>query len=149
VIDQGKIYTDLTGNFPARSSKGNNGLMMYYSYDANYIIPIAMKSKAVLEWVRTFGIVFDEMTAKCFKTKLQTMDNEASAALKKYFMEKEMNYQLTPPPHFHRANAAERAIRTFKENFKAGLATVDPALPIHLWDILLPQEEITLNLLRS
>jgi hypothetical protein len=29
------------------------------------------------------------------------------------------------------------------------LATVDPAFPIHLWDILLPQAEITLNLLRS
>ena len=46
VLDQGQIYTDLTGNFPARSSKGNNGLMVCYSYDANYIRPIAMKSKS-------------------------------------------------------------------------------------------------------
>jgi hypothetical protein len=58
-----------------------------------------------------------------------------------------MNYQLVPP-HFHRTNAAERAIRTFKEHFKAGLATVDPDFPAHLWDRLLPQAEITLNLLR-
>jgi hypothetical protein len=76
------------------------------------------------------------------------MDNEASAALKKCFTEKELNYQLAPP-HCHRANATERAIRTFKEHFKSGLATVDPAFPIHLWDILLPQAEITQNLLRS
>jgi hypothetical protein len=59
-----------------------------------------------------------------------------------------MNYQLFPP-YCHRAHAAERAIRTFKEQFKSGLATVDPAFPVHLWDRLLPQAEITLHILRS
>jgi hypothetical protein len=82
------------------------------------------------------------MTAKGFKPKLQTMDNEASVALNKYFMENEMSYQLGPP-HCHRANAAERAIRTFKEHLKSGLATVDPDFPIHLWDRLRPCAEIT------
>jgi hypothetical protein len=41
------------------------------------------------------------------------------------------------------------AIRTFKEHFVAGLSSVDPAFPLHLWDRLLPQAEITLNLLRT
>jgi hypothetical protein len=31
----------------------------------------------------------------------------------------------------------------------AGLSSVDPAFPLHLWDILLPQAEITSNLLRT
>jgi hypothetical protein len=88
------------------------------------------------------------MTAKVFKPKLQTMDNEASADLKNYFTEKEMSYKLVHP-RCHRTNAAKRAIRTFKEHFKAGLATVNPDFPAHLWDTLLPQTEITLNLLRS
>jgi hypothetical protein len=61
------------------------------------------------------------------------MDNEASAALKSYFTEQDMTYQLVPP-HCHRHNAAERAIRTFKEHFVAGLASVDPDFPMHLWD---------------
>jgi hypothetical protein len=148
VLDQGQIYTDLTYSFPTRSSKGNNGLMICYSYDANYIRPIAMKSKSGAEWVRAFVVVFDEMTAKGFKPKLQTMDNEASETLKNYFMEKEMNYQLVPP-HCHRTNAEERSIRTFKEHFKVGLATVDPDFPSNLWDRLLPQAEIILNLLRA
>jgi hypothetical protein len=138
VLDQGQIYTDLTGTFPTRSSKEKNGLMICYSYDANYIRPTAMKSKSGVEWVRTFGVVFEEMTSKGFKPKLQTMDNEASAALKEYFTEKEMNYQLVPP-YCHRTNAAERAIRTFKEHFKAGLTTVDQNYPVHLWDMLLTQ----------
>jgi hypothetical protein len=31
----------------------------------------------------------------------------------------------------------------------AGLSSVDPSFPLHLWDRLLPQAEITLNLLRT
>jgi hypothetical protein len=31
----------------------------------------------------------------------------------------------------------------------AGISSVDPAFPLHLWDILLPQAEITLNILRT
>jgi hypothetical protein len=42
-----------------------------------------MTSKSGVELVRAFDIVFDEITSKGFKTKLQTMDNEAHAALKK------------------------------------------------------------------
>jgi hypothetical protein len=87
--------------------------MICYSYDANYIRPISMKSKSGAESVRAFGIEFDEMTSKGFKPKLQTIENEASAALKHYFTEKEMSYQLVPP-YCHRTNATERAIRTFK-----------------------------------
>jgi hypothetical protein len=37
--------------------------MICYSYNANYIRPIVMKSKSGAEWVRAFGVVFDEMTA--------------------------------------------------------------------------------------
>jgi hypothetical protein len=107
-----------------------------------------MKSKSGAERVNACGVVYDEMTAKCFIPKLQKMDNEASAALKNYFTEKDMNYQLVPP-HCHITNAAERAIRTFKEHFKAGFATVDTDLPAHSWDRLLPQAEITLNLIRA
>jgi hypothetical protein len=68
--------------------------------------------------------------------------------LKIFFTANDVEYQLVPP-HCHRRNAAERAIRTFKEHFVAGLSSVDPTFPLHLWDRLLPQAEITLNLLRT
>ena len=35
-------------------------------------------------------------------------------------------------------NAAERAIRTFKNHFIAGLASIDNQYPIREWDRLLP-----------
>jgi hypothetical protein len=59
-----------------------------------------------------------------------------------------MEYQLVPP-HTHRRYAAERAIRTFKNHFIAGLCSTNPDFPLRLWDRLLPQAEITLNLLRT
>ena len=44
---------------------------------------------------------------------------------------------------------AERAIQTWKNHFKAGLATTDPKFPLTAWDQLIPQANITLNLLQS
>jgi hypothetical protein len=68
--------------------------------------------------------------------------------LKIFFTVNDIDYQLVPP-HCHCRNAAERAIRTFKEHFVAGLSSVDPTFPLHLWDRLLPQAKIKLNLLRT
>ena len=58
-----------------------------------------------------------------------------------------MECQLVPP-HVHRRNLVERAIKTFKDYFLAGLATIDEKNPIHLWRRLLPQETISLNMTR-
>jgi hypothetical protein len=148
VVDQGQLYTDLTGKFPARFSKGNSYVMVCYIYDYNYVKFIPMKSRSDSEWVKGYESVHQELTIKGFKPKLQTLGNEASAALKNYFTVNNITYQLVPP-HCHRRNTAEHAIRTFKEHFVAGLSSVDPSFPRHLWDRLLPQAEITLNLLRT
>jgi hypothetical protein len=148
VVDQGQLYTDLTGKFPVRSSKGNYYVMVCYIYDCNNVKVIPMKSRSASEWVKAYDSIHQELTVKGFKPKLQTLDNEAYAALKNFFAVNDIDYQLVPP-HCYRRNAAERAIRTFKEHFVAGLSSVDPSFPLHLWDRLLPQAEITLNLLRT
>jgi hypothetical protein len=80
-----------------------------------------MKSKSASEWLKAFGGIFQELTLRGFKQKLQTMDNEASAALKSYLTENGMTYQLVPH-HYHRCNTSECAIKTFKEHFVAGLS---------------------------
>jgi hypothetical protein len=49
----------------------------------------------------------------------------------------------------HHRNTAERATQTFKNHFIAGIYLVDPNLPLNLWDRLLPQATITLNLMRQ
>jgi hypothetical protein len=147
-VDQGQLYTDLTGKFLVRSSKGSSYVMLCYIYDFNYIKVVTIKSGLASEWVKAYDSVHQELTVKGFKPKLQTIDNEASSALKNLFTVNDITYQLVPP-HCHLRNSMERAIRTFKEHFVAGLSSVEPSFPMHLWDRLLQQAEITLNLLRT
>jgi hypothetical protein len=136
VVDQGQLYTDLTGKFPVRSSKGNSYVMVCYVYNCNYVEVIRMKSRFGSEWVKAYDTINQELTVKGFKPKLETLNNEASAALKHFFTTNVVDYQLVPP-HCHRRNAAERAIRTFKEHFVVGLSSLYPTFPLHLWDRLL------------
>jgi hypothetical protein len=120
--------------------------MVCYVYDCNYVKVIPMKSLSASEWVKSYDTIHQELIVKGFKPKLQTLDNEASSALKNFFTFNDIAYQLVPP-HCHRRNAAERAISTFKEHFLTGISSVDPSFLLHLWHRLLPQAEITLNLL--
>ena len=53
------------------------------------------------------------------------------------------------PPGCHRRNAAEVAIHNFKVHFLSVLAGVSDSFPANLWDCVLPQTEVTLNLLRQ
>ncbi len=61
---------------------------------------------------------------------------------------REIAHQLVPP-HDHRRNPAERAIRTSKNHFIAGMSSCDPDCPMSTWDYMLPQSELTLNLVRG
>jgi hypothetical protein len=67
-------------------------------------------------------------------------------ALRNYLTKQGIDYQLAPP-HIHRRNNAERAIQTFKNHFISGLCSVDPNFPLKLWDKLLPQATLTLEIL--
>ena len=80
---------------------------------------------------------------------LQIFDNEASAEYKRFIKIKwNANYQLVPP-NKHQINAYKRAICMFKAHFLAILAGVAQDFPRNLWDLLLPQTELTLNFLRK
>ena len=89
------------------------------------------------------------LAARGLSVDLQILDNKASATYKEAITFKwKATFQLVPPD-MHRRNQAERAIRTFKDHFLAILAGVDAAFPPYLWDLFLPQAELTLNLLRQ
>jgi hypothetical protein len=63
-----------------------------------------------------------------------------------FFFEK-VTLLFIPVIYIHRRNAAERAIRSLKDHLIAGLCSTDKSFPMHLWDRLLPQAVITLNML--
>ncbi len=85
--------------------------------------------------------------ARGLSIDLQILDNKASTTHKEAITFKwNATFQLVPPDMHHR-NWAECAICTFKDHFLAILAGVDSAFPPYLWDLLLLQAKLTLNLL--
>jgi hypothetical protein len=148
VIDTNQIYTDLTGRFPKTPISGNNYILILYDYDSNSVLSAPMKNRGEKDMVRTFDLLIQALIIRGLTPHLQRLDNEASLALRNYLTKQGINYQLAPP-HIHRRNNAEREIQTFKNHFIAGLFSVDPTFPLKLWDKLLPQAKITLNLLKK
>ena len=51
--------------------------------------------------------------------------------------------------HLYQENKTEQAIRIFKNNLKAGSATLNLDFPVHKRDQLIPQVELTINLLQA
>ena len=140
-------YGDLTGTFPYTSSRGSKYLYIMYDYDANAILVAPLKTRQGHEIKTVWEKLIARLTKHGHVTKHFVMDNECSWDLRKAIKNNNMDFQLVPP-HNHRVNAAERAIRTFKSHFLSTLATCDPDYPITEWDRLLQQSEMTLNLLR-
>jgi hypothetical protein len=116
-------------------------------YNLNAIIVHPMPSHFNASFITASSKVFAILHACDYQPALNVMDNECSKAVEKHIRANKMAIQLVPP-HNHRVNAAEHAIATFKEHFVATLATVDMLCPLQLWDIFLPQVELTPNLLR-
>jgi hypothetical protein len=141
-------YHDLTGAFPHKSSRGNQYIFVLYDYDGNAILtqPIKNRQAATIRdaWLSLHQVLQRSGNAP----NLYIMDNEASSDIKDAMFKHKISFQLAPP-HMHRRNAAERAIRTFKNHFVAGFSTTDPNFPVSEWDRLLDQATITLNLLRQ
>lgn len=144
----GQVFTDQTGRFLCPSVSGNKEMLILYDYDSNYIHVEPMKDKTATEILAAYKRGHTLLSSRGLRPKLQRLDNEASNALQTFLTNEAIDYQLAPP-HVHRSNAAERAIRTFKNHFIAGLCSTDPNFPLKLWDRLLPQALITLNLLRG
>jgi hypothetical protein len=144
----GQIYSDQTGKFIAPSTNGNNYIMIVYDYDSNHIFAIAFRNRTAHCIRAAYQTIHQRLCKAGLKPKLQRLDNECSNILKQFLTESDIDYQLVPPG-IHRRNSAERAIRTFQNHFIAGLCSADKDFPIHLWDGLIPQAEITLNLLRA
>ena len=142
------IHSDQTGKFPVASYQGNLYVMVVYCYDANAILVAPMKTRSKHDIVKAYRKILARLIKAGLKPKLQRFDNECSELLKSYMDSENIDYQLVPPG-MHRRNAAERAIRTFKNHFIAGLASVDPEFPLIAWDELLDQGETSLNLLRA
>ena len=143
-----RSYSDQTGRFPVQSLRGNNYVFILYDYDSNAILAKAIPNRRGSTIKMAWEQIHKALQQNGYCPKLHIIDNECSEDIKASFRQHHVDFQRVPP-HQHRRNAAERAIQTWKHHFIAGLASCDPSFPMKAWDLLIPQANITINLLRS
>ena len=88
-----------------------------------------LKNREAKTIIDVWTILNDRFTKGGLKPNTYMLDNECSCKLKGSFTKNDVKFQLERP-HIHQANAAERAIQTFKAHLKAGLASLDPNFPV-------------------
>lgn len=143
-----KSYSDQTGRFPVPSSRGNHYIFVLYHHDTNSIHAVAIPNRQAASIRAAWESTHKKLVDQGHRPQLHILDNECSQELKDAFSKYDIAFQRVPPKE-HRANSAERAIRTFKNHFISILCTLDSKFPLSEWDRLLPQTILTLNLLRS
>jgi hypothetical protein len=122
--------------------------MVYFDVDENYINAKPMRSHKDNQMIQAYQKLWTHTNCnRKTKPNMHILDNEASEAFKTE-IKKNCNLQLVLPDT-HRRNLAARAVQTFKSHFVTILASVDSLFPMSLWDCLVLQAAMTLNLLRQ
>ena len=142
------VFSDQTGQFPARSQRGSKYTMVMIEIDSNAILVEPLKNRKDPELTRAYRSMMLRLKRAGIVPRKHILDNEVSEAMRDVIRDEySMDMELMPPG-CHRRNAAEVAIRDFKAHLLSVLA-VAKGFPPSLWDRLLPQAEITVNLLRN
>ena len=144
----GSIFTDLTGRFPYRSSRGFEYIMCTRCSDSNYIHVEPLRSRTAREIVTAFEKSLKYLESSGIVHKKVKLDNETSNLFEDTIKALKLSVEYVSTDN-HRQNPAERDIRTFKNHFIASLCTAHPEFPMNEWDLLLPQVEMTLNMMRG
>ena len=76
----GKLYTDLTGQFPVQSSRGHKYILFAYNFDSNSIHVKPLKSRHDNDTIKAYEEIYTMLTSRGLKPKLHWLDNEASKA---------------------------------------------------------------------
>ena len=101
------MYTDQTGKFPKKSSKGNHYIMMLIEIDSNAILVEAMKNRTAGEMIRAYIVLVTCLRNAGVTPKMHILDNERSEEFKAQIRKNNMTFQLFPP-HDHRRNIAKK-----------------------------------------
>ena len=120
--------------------------MVWYHYDTNSIVGHPVKSRSDTDVLETLNHLYKYYDTYGYPPNIYIMDNKVSTEIKRAIMRRKGTYQLVEP-HNHRTLVAEPAIQTYKDHFIAGLCSTDTKFPLNQWEKLIPQKNLTLNLL--
>ncbi|KAL7480308.1 hypothetical protein ACHAW6_006006 [Cyclotella cf. meneghiniana] len=141
------IFTNQSGKLPHSSEASNHYIMVMVEIDSSDILVEPIKNRSDSKLTRAYSSIIKRLHRSGIIHHKHILNNEVSNTMKALITDTyKMSYELVPPG-CHRRNAAEVAIRNFKAHFLSILAGAAPDFPMKLWDKLLPQAEITINLL--
>jgi hypothetical protein len=139
-------HSDASGRVPKASINGNSYILV--SVYKKYIHLEAIKSRDKSEYIRAYRNTYAFFASHGHHPSCQRLDNETSDDLERMFRDDlKVSFQYVPTT-CHRRNKAERAMRTMTNHLAAMMATTHPDFPQYLWDEMLLQAEITINMLR-
>ena len=144
------LYTtadfDATGRFPVSSAGSKYAYQLVSCFNGNIHVE-PMTSRTSASYIAAYESTFSHWSRYGHVPSFIRLDAETSLDLEKFLVdEKKVTFQYFPTGT-HRANRAERCIRTWKSHFISILATASPKFPMSYWNKLIPLAEITLNCL--
>jgi hypothetical protein len=146
---QETTFSDQTGQFPIQSLCGNKYIMVMVEINSNAILVKPMKNRKDDKMIRAYNALLLRLKWAGIVPKKHVLDNEVSENMKNHIRDKcKLDMELVLPG-CHRRNAAKVAIRNFKAHFLSVLAGVADNFPPNLLNWLLPQPEITINLIQQ
>ena len=151
-------YSDLAGRFPHISADGYEYILIFIHY-TGYIFIRAIKSRSGKAQAEAYDSILSECKQRNVLPKTYMLDNEISPEVRAVLLsyqvdaqtpkaDKERQTNLATPEN-KRANMAERVMDIVKPHIVSTVAGCDIDFPIKAWNLLLPQVETTLNLLRT
>jgi hypothetical protein len=141
------LYTDATGDMPTTSAGGFKFVIIATYHGYIHVEPA--KSHETDELIQVMKRVYQFYGQHKQEITKHVMDNEVTNSMRDYIKSRTPSVELQlVPPNNHRANTAERAIRTWQRSFISTMATADKGCPPYLWDEAIPQIELAMNLLK-
>ena len=122
--------------------------MIMCEIDSNAILSEAMNNRTSGEIVRAYQKLLKELRLCGMSPKKHVLDNEMSAEFKDAVRMNGMEYELVPKGQ-HQRNIAEKAIQTWKAHAISVFSGMDSKCPLYLWDLILPQIDWQINMLRQ
>jgi hypothetical protein len=143
------MFSHQTGQIPIQSLCGNKYIMVIVEIDSKAILVEPIKNRKDAKMIRADNALLLQLKQASIVPKKHVLDNEVSENMKDYIcVTCKLDMELVPPG-CHICNAAKVAIHNFKTHFLSILAGGAGDFPPNLWDWLLPQFKITINLIQQ
>jgi hypothetical protein len=141
------MFSDQTGQFPIQSLCGNKYIMIMVENDSNAIRVEPMKNCKDAKMIWAYIALLLQLNWASIVPKKHVLDNEVSENMKNHIRDTcKLEIEFVPPG-CHRCNAVKVAICNLKSRFLSILAGVANEFQPTLCNWLLPQTEITINLI--